>query len=282
MLTGAYPAAAGRGRLGARTANLRACSTHPAPGGEAGAHAGPGPGRRLAAAVWAGPLQPPLVPAYPAGPVPAVPSRRPVRGQAGDTPDPVPGWWLAACAAAAMVAVAAAGLGLFWAGRLVLGPLLAIPVALAGIGAPAARVPLACGAVMLTVAVVLALFAHGSLLRIVATVSVVAVTALSAAGVVLTKPWKQEVASITPVEQELASLTSVAEVAQRALLPPPPRRAGPLELEVVYLAARGRGPGRGDLYEVARRSSDPADRRRRPGQRPGCGADRGRCAGRVP
>jgi hypothetical protein len=161
---------------------------------------------------------------------------RPVRGQAGGTPDPVPGWWLTACAAAA-VAVTAAGLGLAGTGGLVLGPLLAIPAALAGIGAPAARVPLAYGAVMLTAAVALALFAHGSLLRVAASASVVVVTVHSAAGVVLTRAGKQQVAAITPVEQKLASLASVAEVVQRALLPPLSRRVGPLELEVVYLAA---------------------------------------------
>ncbi|MGN6174846.1 MAG: PP2C family protein-serine/threonine phosphatase, partial [Streptosporangiaceae bacterium] len=175
-----------------------------------------------------------------------------MRGQAGGTPDPVPGWWLAVCAAAAVVAVTAAGLGLVWAGGLVLGPLLATPVALAAIGAPSRRLPLAYGAVMLAVVVLLAVFARGSLLWIAAAASVVAVTALSVAGVELTRPGKQERASITPVEQKLANITSVAEVVQRAVLPPPPRRVGPLELEVVYLAAAAEARVGGDLYEVAR------------------------------
>ena len=57
---------------------------------------------------------------------------------------------------------------------------------------------------------------------------------------------------ITPAEQKLANVTSVAEAVQRALLPPLPRRAGPLELEAVYLAAAAEARVGGDLYEVAR------------------------------
>ena len=51
-------------------------------------------------------------------------------------------------------------------------------------------------------------------------------------------------------QQKLADVTSVADVVQRALLPPLPGRIGPLELQVVYLAAAARVGG--DLYEVAR------------------------------
>jgi hypothetical protein len=70
---------------------------------------------------------------------------RPGRGQAAGPAGPVPGWWLAVCATAVTV-VAAAALGRMWGMGLVLGPLLAIPAALAGIGAPTPRLPLACGA----------------------------------------------------------------------------------------------------------------------------------------
>ena len=133
-----------------------------------------------------------------------------------------------------------------------LGPVLAIPVALAGIGARSARLPLAYGAVMLAVTVVLAPFARGAPLQIAAPASVAAAAVLSAAGVVLTGPGRRERASITPAERKLASVTSVAEVVQRALLPPLPRRVGPLELEVVYLAAAAEARVGGDLYEVAR------------------------------
>jgi hypothetical protein len=174
------------------------------------------------------------------------------RGQVTDRPDPAPGRWLAVCAAAAIVVVAAAGLSHLWKGGLVLGPLLAIPAALAGIGAPTPRRPLAYGTVMLLAAVMLAPFARGSRLWVAAPVSVGVVTALSVIGVVLCRPRRREAAGVTPVEQKLANVTSVAEVVQRALLPPLPHRVGPLELEVVYLAAAAEARVGGDLYEVAR------------------------------
>jgi serine phosphatase RsbU (regulator of sigma subunit) len=176
--------------------------------------------------------------------------QRPVRRQARGTPDRVPRWWLAVCAAAAFVVVAAAALSELGNGGLLVGPLLAIPVALAGIGAPSLRLPLACGTLMLAAAVVLAAFAPGSL-PVAAPVPVVAVTALSALGVVLTRPGRREQASAAPAEQKLADVTSVAEVVQRALLPPLPERAGPLQLEVVYLAAAAQARVGGDLYEIA-------------------------------
>jgi Stage II sporulation protein E (SpoIIE) len=183
--------------------------------------------------------------------------RRPGRGQVAGTLDRVPRWWLAVCAAVAVVVVAAAALsdlgdGGLLVGPLLVGPLLAIPVALAGIGAPSLRRPLACGVVMLAAAFVLAAFARGSLPWIVVPVPVLAVTALTALGVALTKPAKRGQASVAPVEQKLADVTSVAEVVQRALLPPLPERVGPLELEVVYLAAAAQARVGGDLYEVAR------------------------------
>jgi hypothetical protein len=177
---------------------------------------------------------------------------RSVRGRGGDAADPVPGWWVAVCAAAAMAAVTVAVLGLVWGGGPVFGPLLAIPVALAGIGARSARLPLAYGAVMLAVTVLLAPFAGGAPLWVAAPASVAAAAVLSAAGVVLKERGRRERAGSTPAEQKLASVTSVAEVVQRALLPPLPRRVGPLELEVVYLAAAAEARVGGDLYEVAR------------------------------
>ena len=173
-------------------------------------------------------------------------------GQVAGAPDQVPGKWLVVCAAAAVVVVGAAVLGRLHNGGLVRGPLLAIPAALAGIGAPTPRLPLAYGTVMLVTAVALVPFAGGSLLWIAALVPVVVVTALSAAGVVLCRPGKPDLAEATPVEQKLAKVTSVAEVAQRAVLRPLPQRVGPLELGVVYLAAAAEARVGGDLYEVAR------------------------------
>jgi hypothetical protein len=88
---------------------------------------------------------------------------RSAREQAAGTPDPVPPWWLAACAAAAVVVVAAAAsLSDLGNGGLMVGPLLAIPIALAGIGASSPRLPLAYGTLMLAAALVLATFARGS------------------------------------------------------------------------------------------------------------------------
>ncbi len=178
---------------------------------------------------------------------------RPGRGQAVGAPGPVPGWWLAVCATAVAV-VAAAALGRLWGMGLVFGPLLAIPVALAGIGAPSLRLPLACGALMLAAAVVLAAFSRGLLVWIAVPVPVVVVgvTALTALGVTLNRRGKHERPSVAPVEQKLADVTSVADVVQRALLPPLPGRVGPLELQVVYLAAAAEARVGGDLYEVAR------------------------------
>ncbi len=177
---------------------------------------------------------------------------RSLRGQVAGTPAPMPGWWLAVCGTAAIVVVAAAALSFPGQGGLVLGPLLAIPAALAGIGAPTPRRPLAYGTVMLLTAAVLAPFARGSLLWIATTVSVVVVAAVSAIGAVLSGPGKQKLANVTPAAEKLANVTSVAEAVRRALLRPLPRRVGPLELGVVYLAAAAEARVGGDLYEVAR------------------------------
>ncbi len=172
-------------------------------------------------------------------------------GQVPGPPGAVPRWWLAVCAAVAGAAVAAAAVSELGNDGLLAGPLLAIPVALAGIGAPSLRLPLGYGGLMLAAALALSLSARGLLLWLMAPVPVVAVTALSAAGVVLNRRGACEHASLGPVEQKLADVTSVAEAVQRALLPPLPGRAGPLGLEAVYLAAAAQARIGGDLYEVA-------------------------------
>ena len=127
------------------------------------------------------------------------------------------------------------------AGELLL-PLLAVPPALAGIGAATPRRPLAYGAVMLLAAIVTAPFTTTAELPAVTTVSVLAVTVISASGGA--RRGRQD--------QRLADVTSVAEAAQRALLRPLPRQVGPLELRVVYLAAAAEARVGGDLYEVTR------------------------------
>jgi hypothetical protein len=108
---------------------------------------------------------------------------------------------------------------------------------------------------MLPAAVVLAAVSRGLLVWIAVPVPVVGVTALIALGVTLNRRGKHERPSVAPVEQKLADVTSVADVVQRALLPPLPGRVGPLELQVVYLAAAAEARVGGDLYEVARTRS---------------------------
>jgi serine phosphatase RsbU (regulator of sigma subunit) len=157
----------------------------------------------------------------------------------------VPGWWsawwLVLCGIPAVAALAALGLSGFWSGQILL-PLFAVPPALAGIGAATPRRPLAYGAVMLLAAAVVVPFTATLQLLAAVVVSVLLVTAISAVGA----------ARLGLQNQRLADVTSVAEVAQRALLRPLPPLVGPLELGVVYLAAAAEARVGGDLYEVAR------------------------------
>jgi hypothetical protein len=161
-----------------------------------------------------------------------------------------PGWlapqwlascWLALCALPAVAALITLAVGSAWNGQLLL-PLLAVPPALAGIGASTPRRPLAYGAVMLLVAIATAPFTTTPELPAATAVSVLVVTVLSASGG----------ARGVQQNQRLADVTSVAEAAQRALLRPLPRQVGPLELGVVYLAAAAEARVGGDLYEVTR------------------------------
>jgi hypothetical protein len=139
---------------------------------------------------------------------------------------------------AALIALATSSA---WDGQLLL-PLLAVPPALAGIGAATPRLPLAYGAVMLLAAIAAAPFTTTAEVPAVTAVSILVVTLISASG---GARGGQE-------NQRLADVTSVAEAAQRALLRPLPRQVGPLELGVVYLAAAAEARVGGDLYEVTR------------------------------
>jgi Stage II sporulation protein E (SpoIIE) len=121
-------------------------------------------------------------------------------------------------------------------------PLLAVPPALAGIGAASVRRPLGYGAVSL-LAVVLVEFdvaADVRWLPVATMITVVVITAVAATGTEIS------------VRQErlIAEVSSVAEAAQRALLRPLPARLGPLSFGVVYLAAAAEAKVGGDLYEV--------------------------------
>jgi serine phosphatase RsbU (regulator of sigma subunit) len=153
-------------------------------------------------------------------------------------------WWLELSSAAVVAAVLIICTGHIWTAPLLLGPLLAVPPALAGIGAATVRRPLAYGAVCLIAAVIIALTATGQShgLPEATIVAVAVVTAVSALGTAVSMEK----------EQQIANVVSVAEAAQRAVLRPPPRQLGPLELGVVYLAAAADAKVGGDLYDVAK------------------------------
>jgi serine phosphatase RsbU (regulator of sigma subunit) len=163
------------------------------------------------------------------------------RGRSAVRAAPWQARWLALCALPAVAALIALATSSAWDGQLLL-PLLAVPPALAGIGAATPRLPLAYGAVMLLAAIAAAPFTTTAEVPAVTTVSILVVTLISASG---GARGGQE-------NQRLADVTSVAEAAQRALLRPLPRQVGPLELGVVYLAAAAEARVGGDLYEVTR------------------------------
>ena len=123
-----------------------------------------------------------------------------------------------------------------------LDPLLAVPPALAGIGAATVRRPLAYGAVSLLAAVAVGFkpTEHAGWLPGVTIVTVAIITTVATAGTAIS--LRQE--------RRIADVTSVAEAAQRALLRPPPPRLGPLGFDVVYAAAAAEAKVGGDLYEA--------------------------------
>jgi serine phosphatase RsbU (regulator of sigma subunit) len=148
--------------------------------------------------------------------------------------------WLEAATAASAVVVILVCVTRAWPAPQQLAPLLAVPPALAGIGAASVRRPLAFGAAAVIVAVIVAIAVHDALVTASA-VAVAVTTALSVAAA----------ARSAPRTQQIANVISAAEAAQRAVLRPLPRRLGPLELGVVYLAAAADAHVGGDLYEVS-------------------------------
>jgi serine phosphatase RsbU (regulator of sigma subunit) len=168
--------------------------------------------------------------------------------------------WLELISAVAVVAVLVVCLDHVWAAPLVLAPLLAVPPALAGIGATSPRKPLTFGAAAEIAAAIVAVTAKGvthevPVATLVATAVVTAISAISAmaSNKALTKRLTDSIkASLdSSTQQQLANAVSVAEVAQRAVLRPLPPALGPLELGVVYLAAAADAKVGGDLYDVA-------------------------------
>lgn len=127
-----------------------------------------------------------------------------------------------------------------WPAPQQLAPLLAVPPALAGIGAASVKRPLTFGAASVIVAVIVAVAVHDAL-AVASVVAVAVTTALSVAAAALSAPRTQRIANVI----------SAAEAAQRAVLRPLPQRLGPLELGVVYIAAAADAHVGGDLYEVS-------------------------------
>jgi serine phosphatase RsbU (regulator of sigma subunit) len=129
-----------------------------------------------------------------------------------------------------------------WTQPPMLAPLLAVPPALAGIGAATVRRPLAYGAVSLLAAIVIAAkpteYAGWLPGATIFTVGVITAVAIAGTAVSIRQ------------EQRIAEVTSVAEAAQRAVLRPLPPRLGPLGLDVVYVAAAAEAKVGGDLYEA--------------------------------
>ncbi|MER5786531.1 PP2C family protein-serine/threonine phosphatase [Streptomyces mobaraensis] len=126
--------------------------------------------------------------------------------------------------------------------RLTFSPVLGTAPVLASIGTRRARVPLVTGAVALVLVAPLTL-ADPEVpvaLHVTAAFTVLALTCISAANVVL----------VSTRERELLRSRSVASAAQQALLRPVPERVDGLRVAVRYLAAAADAQVGGDLYEV--------------------------------
>ena len=165
--------------------------------------------------------------------------------------------WLELTVVTAAIAVAAVCLAKAWTAPLELVPLLAVPPALAGVGATTIKRPLAYGIAALITGVIVDALVKGGItvtdgtheLPLAAIGAVVVVTVLSMIGTRVgtdNKTTQQEQQA-----QQIVDVTSVAEAAQRAVLRQLPETVGPLTIGVVYLAAAAEARVGGDLYEVA-------------------------------
>jgi len=177
----------------------------------------------------------------------ATPSKQPVSWQAR---------WLELAVIAAAAVVAVVCLTHAWPRPLELALLLAVPPALAAIGATTVLRPLAYGAAAAGAAVVVDTVLPGGITTTtgphqVALAAAGAIAVTTALGIAGTRIGNRK-AVVDPGEQEqqMANMTSVAEAAQRAVLRPLPEQLGPLKLGVVYLAAAAEARVGGDLYEV--------------------------------
>jgi len=164
--------------------------------------------------------------------------------------------WLEATVAAAAIAVAAVCLAGAWPAPLELAPLLAVPPALAGVGATSVKRPLAYGAAALVAGVVIDALLKGGItittgshqLALAALGATAVVTVLSLVGTRVGAENKTTQQARQALQ--IVNVTSVAEAAQRAVLRQLPDTVGPLAIGVVYLAAAAEARVGGDLYEV--------------------------------
>jgi hypothetical protein len=164
--------------------------------------------------------------------------------------------WLEVTVVAAAIAAAAVCLAGAWTAPLELAPLLAVPPALAGVGATSVKRPLAYGAAALIAGLIIDALLKGGItvtngshqLALAAIGAVVLVTLLSLVGTKVGAEHK----TTQQAQQALqfVNVTSVAEAAQRAVLRQLPDTIGPLNVGVVYLAAAAEARVGGDLYEV--------------------------------
>ena len=177
-------------------------------------------------------------------------------------PGPWKACWLELTTLVAVAAAAAVCLTKAWPSPLELVPLLAVPPALAGVGASTIRRPLAYGAAALVAAVAIDAIVKGGItvttgahqLPLAAAGAIAVTTVISAAGTVFGD--RRGTVAQEQQDQQFANVSSVAEAAQRAVLRPLPEQLGPLKLGVVYLAAAAEARVGGDLYEVTHTASN--------------------------
>lgn len=164
--------------------------------------------------------------------------------------------WLEVTVLAAAIAAAVVCLAGVWPAPLELAPLLAVPPALAGVGAATIWRPLAYGAAALIAGVVIDALLKGGVtvttgshqLALAALGATVVVTVLSLIGTKVGAEHKTTQQAQQALQ--IVNVTSVAEAAQRAVLRQLPETVGPLSIGVVYLAAAAEARVGGDLYEV--------------------------------
>ena len=164
--------------------------------------------------------------------------------------------WLELTVLAAVAATVAVCLSGVWPSPLTLVLLLAVPPALAAVGAVGVWRILAYGVAAEIAAVAIDAMLSGGVtatvgahqLPLAATGAIAVTTVAGIAGSKLGA--RQETVDQQQQELQFANVTSVAEAAQRAVLRPLPEQLGPLKLGVVYLAAAAEARVGGDLYEV--------------------------------